>query len=78
MNRNRFVPIIIAVSLVAGIVIGTFLANRFSGNRLNIINTSSNKLNDLLHIIDEQYVDIGRTRPPLFLYFRPRCHNGKR
>ena len=57
MNRNRFVPIIIAVSLVAGIVIGTFLANRFSGNRLNIINTSSNKLNDLLHIIDEQYVD---------------------
>lgn len=57
MNRNRFVPIIIAVSVVAGIVIGTFLANRFSGNRLNIINTSSNKLNDLLHIIDEQYVD---------------------
>ncbi len=57
MNRNRFVPIIIAVSVVAGIIIGTFLANRFSGNRLNIINTSSNKLNDLLHIIDEQYVD---------------------
>lgn len=57
MDRNRFVPIIIAISLVAGIVIGTFLANRFSGNRLNIINTSSNKLNDLLHIIDEQYVD---------------------
>lgn len=57
MSRNRFVPIIIAVSLVAGIVTGTFLANRFSGNRLNIINTSSNKLNDLLHIIDEQYVD---------------------
>ena len=56
-TRKRFVPIIIAVSVVAGIIIGTFLANRFSGNRLNIINTSSNKLNDLLHIIDEQYVD---------------------
>lgn len=57
-NRNsRFVPIIIAVSLIAGILIGTFFANRFSGNRLNIINTSSNKLNDLLHIIDDQYVD---------------------
>ncbi len=57
MNRNHFIPIIIAASLVAGIVVGTFLANRFSGNRLNIINTSSNKLNDLLHIIDDQYVD---------------------
>ncbi|MBO7570058.1 MAG: S41 family peptidase, partial [Bacteroidaceae bacterium] len=58
INRNnRWVPIIIAVSVVIGIVIGTFFANRFAGNRLNIINTSSNKLNDLLHIIDDQYVD---------------------
>lgn len=58
INRNnRFVPLIIAISMVVGIVIGTFFANRFSGNRLNIINSSSNKLNDLLHIIDDQYVD---------------------
>ena len=58
INRNnRWVPIIIAVSTIAGIIIGTFFANRFAGNRLNIINTSSNKLNDLLHIIDDQYVD---------------------
>ncbi|MBQ9640894.1 MAG: S41 family peptidase [Bacteroidaceae bacterium] len=56
-KNNPFVPIIIAVSLVIGIIIGTFFANRFSGNRLNIINSSSNKLNDLLHIIDDQYVD---------------------
>ncbi len=57
-NRSsRFIPIIIAVSIVFGILIGTFYANHFSGNRLNIINTSSNKLNDLLHIIDDQYVD---------------------
>ena len=40
-----------------GILIGTFYANHFSGNRLNIINTSGNKLNNLLHIIDDQYVD---------------------
>lgn len=33
------------------------IANRFSGNRLNIINTSSNKLSDLLHVIDDKYVD---------------------
>ena len=58
INRNnRWMPIIIAVSVVVGIIIGTFFANRFAGNRLNIINTSSNKLNDLLHIIDDQYVD---------------------
>jgi len=56
-RKNPFVPIVIAVSLVLGILIGTFLANRFAGNRLNIINNSTNKLNDLLHIIDAQYVD---------------------
>ena len=60
MSKNRtsrFIPIIIAVSIVAGILIGTFYANHFSGNRLGIINTSSNKLNALLRIIDDQYVD---------------------
>lgn len=57
-NRNsRFTPIIIAVSIVAGILIGTFYANHFAGNKLGIINTSSNKLNALLRIIDDQYVD---------------------
>lgn len=56
-RRNRFIPLIIAISVIVGIVIGTFFANRFTGNRLNIINTSSNKLNDLLHYIDDQYVD---------------------
>jgi carboxyl-terminal processing protease len=50
-------PLFLALSLVAGILIGTFYANHFSGNRLSIINTGSNKLNDLLRIIDEQYVD---------------------
>ena len=56
-RKNRWVPLIIAISVITGIIIGTFFANRFAGNRLNIINTSSNKLNDLLHIIDDQYVD---------------------
>jgi carboxyl-terminal processing protease len=57
-NRtNRFIPVIIALSIVAGIAIGTFYANHFSGNRLGIINTSSNKLNALLRIIDDQYVE---------------------
>ncbi len=50
-------PLLMAVSVVIGILIGTFYANHFSGNRLSIINTSSNKLNSLLHTIDDQYVD---------------------
>ena len=50
-------PLFMAICVVIGILIGTFYANHFSGNRLNIINTSGNKLNNLLHIIDDQYVD---------------------
>ncbi|MBQ6379938.1 MAG: S41 family peptidase [Prevotella sp.] len=60
MNNNkthRFTPLWMAVSVVIGILIGSFYANHFSGNRLNIINSSGNKLNNLLHIIDDQYVD---------------------
>ncbi len=46
-----------AVCVVVGIVVGTFYANHFSGRRLNIINSGSNRLTNLLHIIDDQYVD---------------------
>ena len=56
-KSNRFVPLWMAVCMVIGIFVGTFYANHFSGNRLNIINSSGNKLNNLLHIIDDQYVD---------------------
>lgn len=57
INSPRFVPLVVAIGIVFGILIGSFYANHYSGNRLNIINTSSNKINDLLHIIDAQYVD---------------------
>ena len=50
-------PLLMALCVIIGIVIGTFYANHFSGNRLNIINSGSNRLNNLLHIIDDQYVD---------------------
>ncbi len=56
-NKNRFMPLLMALSAIIGIVIGTFYANHFSGNRLNIINSGSNRLNNLLHIVDDQYVD---------------------
>ncbi len=57
-NKNsRFSPLAMALCVVIGILIGTFYANHFSGNRLSIINSSSNKLNNLLHLIDDRYVD---------------------
>ena len=33
-NSSRFTPVIIAVSVVLGILIGTFYAKHFAGNRL--------------------------------------------
>ncbi len=60
MNNKRstkFIPLIISVSIITGLLLGSFYANHFTGSRLSIINTSSNKINDLLHIIDDQYVD---------------------
>lgn len=50
-------PLLLAVCVVVGILLGTFYASHFSGNRLNIINTGSNKLNYLLQMIDNNYVD---------------------
>ena len=56
-KSNRFMPLIMAVCVIIGIMIGSFYANHFSGNRLNIINSGSNRLSNLLHLIDDQYVD---------------------
>lgn len=56
-KKSRFAPIVIAVSVVIGMLLGMFFANRFTGSKLNIVNTTSNKLNYLLHYIDNQYVD---------------------
>ena len=57
-NSNRFVPFWLAICVVIGIAIGTFYANRFStSNRMGIVNMPSNKINALMRIIDEKYVD---------------------
>ena len=56
-KSNRFTPLLMAICTIIGIIIGTFYANHFSGNRLNIINSGSNRLSNLLHIISDQYVD---------------------
>lgn len=54
---NRYVPLLLSLCIVIGILIGMFYTNQYSGNRLSIINTTSNKINDLLRIIDDHYVD---------------------
>lgn len=46
-----------AVCVIVGILIGTFCANHFAGDRLQIINSGSSRLTNLLHVIDDQYVD---------------------
>lgn len=56
-KSTRFIPILLAIGIVVGIAIGTFYANNFAGNKLGVINNSSNKLNALLRIINESYVD---------------------
>ena len=58
-SKTRYIPIIIAVSIVVGIFIGTFYANRFSVNNpgLGGIQPGTNKLNGLLRIVNDQYVD---------------------
>lgn len=53
----RFTPFIIALSIIAGILIGTYYARQYGGSRMGIVNTSSNKLNALLRVVDDQYVD---------------------
>jgi len=57
MKNNKYMPIMLAACVVIGIMIGTFYANHFSGNRLNIISSGSNRLTNLLNIINDQYVD---------------------
>jgi carboxyl-terminal processing protease len=57
MKSNRFAPLWMALCVVLGILVGTFYANHFSGNRLSIINSNGSKLNNLLHYVNDMYVD---------------------
>lgn len=56
-KNNRFLPVIIAVSIVFGIAVGFYYARHGSRNGVKMINYSSNKINALLNIIEHQYVD---------------------
>ncbi len=56
-RHSPLVPILLALAVLAGLGLGFFLNNRFDVERLNIINPGNNKLNYLLQIIDQNYVD---------------------
>lgn len=54
---QRFVPLMVAAGMIVGIVVGVFFSSRTQSGSVSIINSSSNKVNDLLHLIDDYYVD---------------------
>lgn len=56
-KNTRYMPLLMAACVVVGILFGTFFANHFSTSRLNIINSGSSRLNNLLNIVSDQYVD---------------------
>lgn len=56
-KNNRYLPLIIAVSIVFGISVGFFYAGYGNRSNTNRINYSANKINALLNIIENQYVD---------------------
>lgn len=58
MNKHRFTPLIMAVCVVVGILLGLFYSSHFTNGRLNIINGGgANKLGNLLDAIQNSYVD---------------------
>ncbi len=56
-NYPRLMPLMLAVSVIIGIVIGTIYTNLSNGTRLNLGGAGSNKINYLLQMIDDNYVD---------------------
>lgn len=56
-THTRLVPFYVSLAIVLGVLLGSFYTRRFSGGQISFIKTSNNKLNDLLHLIDDQYVD---------------------
>lgn len=58
INRtSRFLPLLIFIGIIFGIIIGVFFTNRYLGNRLSIVNASTNKLNEMLYVVNNKYVD---------------------
>ena len=55
--KSRNIALIIIVSVITGIAVGTFFTRRLLQPYLNLINMSTSKVGDLLHVVDGMYVD---------------------
>lgn len=56
-NRHRFTPILMAFSMILGVLLGLFYSAHFNRSSLSIINGGTNKLGNLLEAINQCYVD---------------------
>ncbi len=55
--KSRNIALLIIAGVVTGIAVGMYFTRRMLRPYLNVINVSTNKVSDLLHIVDEMYVD---------------------
>ncbi len=56
MNKSR-TALTIVVSLFIGLLLGTYYMKYLQENRLRVIHLTGNKLNDILNVVDNMYVD---------------------
>ena len=59
-NKSR-TPLYMAICVVIGIVLGTFLTSKYGMNQPYIVNAGGNKINYLLQLIEGRYVDTVNT-----------------
>ncbi len=57
MKLKRFLPLIICISIVGGILIGLQYAYLFTGRKISFVPNGANKLDQLIHLVDQNYVD---------------------
>ncbi len=57
MKNSPRTPLLISVCLALGIGIGTYLTSQYGTDELNVINQKDNKLNTLLQLVENNYVD---------------------
>ncbi|MCM1514843.1 MAG: S41 family peptidase [Paraprevotella sp.] len=57
MKHSSRTPLLLSISMALGIVLGTFLTSHFGSDKLNIIDFGGNKLNNLLQLVENNYVD---------------------
>ncbi len=55
--KHRFIPLLVAICLIIGILAGKFYNQQFSSGNITKMEFRGNKLDNLLQLIDNHYVD---------------------